>query len=646
MDWSLPVTIPQTRWTARAAIALLLAAGSLAWAQPPMNPGEQDQPPLGPGMRLPGGPGGMGGPGGPMGPERKLVKQFDTDGDGKLDIAEREAARKLIKKEKADRPNRMGPGGGMGGPMGMGGEDEEGKPGPMVAPGDVKPLTGDLYDASVLRTIFLDFDSSDWESELEDFYNTDVEVPAMMTVDGKKYPGVGVHFRGASSYFAVKAGSKRSLNVSVDFTDEKLALRTPAAAAKAGKDGKEGAGYTTLNLLNSHEDPTFMSSVLYSTIANRYIPAPRANFVRIVINGESWGVYVNVEQFNKDFVMRNFHTKEVGEKLAKGAGKEGHEARWKVKGNPGAKAGLEYTGESLAAYKQKYQIKSSDNDADWRDLVNLCKVLNTTPADQLEAALAPILDVDATLKFLALDVVLANGDGYWTRSSDYSIYKDAAGRFHLVPHDMNEAFQSTLMGPPGGGGGGPGRRPGGEGGAGRPEGGPNGGPQQGQQGRQGPDGPPGEGAPPAAGAPGQPRRGPGGMGRGQSGTELDPLVAINDPAKPLRSKLLAVPALRERYMAYVKEIADKSLDWRTLGPIVAANRALIEKSLEADTRKLTSIEAFRKSTNDDAPVSAAGAPTRREPMNLRAFADKRRAYLLAYEPKDSAKPEAGQGTGR
>lgn len=136
------------------------------------------------------------------------------------------------------------------------------------------------------------------------------------------------------------------------------------------------------------------------------------------------------------------------------------------------------------------------------------------------------------------------------------------------------------------------------------------------------------------------------MGRGQSGTELDPLVAINDPAKPLRSKLLAVPALRERYLEYVKEIAEKCLDWGTLGPIVAANRALIEKDLEADTRKLSSIEAFRRSTNDAAPEPATGAAARREPMNLRAFADKRRAYLLAYVPKDSAKPEAGQGTGR
>ena len=36
--------------------------------------------------------------------------------------------------------------------------------------------------------------------KLEDFHGTDVDVPAKLTVDGKTYPDVGVHFRGMSSY--------------------------------------------------------------------------------------------------------------------------------------------------------------------------------------------------------------------------------------------------------------------------------------------------------------------------------------------------------------------------------------------------------------------------------------------------------------
>ncbi len=63
--------------------------------------------------------------------------------------------------------------------------------------------------------------------------------------------------------------------------------------------------YKTLNLLNSHEDPSFLHTVLYSWIARSYIPAPKANLVRVVINGESWGVYVNAQQFDKTFLAEN-----------------------------------------------------------------------------------------------------------------------------------------------------------------------------------------------------------------------------------------------------------------------------------------------------------------------------------------------------
>ncbi|WP_202947346.1 CotH kinase family protein, partial [Zavarzinella formosa] len=350
------------------------------------------------------GPGGKGGGFGPMGgQERKIVKDFDKNNDGWLNAEERKAARATAK----------GGGGGFRGPKGgFGKGGEAGTPGPKVAVADAKTYPdAKLYEPNVLRTLFLEFENKDWESELEDFHGTDVDVPATLIVDGKKYPNVGVHFRGMSSYGMVSAGSKRSLNLAVDLADDKQRLY----------------GYKTLNLLNSHEDPTFMSTVLYSEIARKYLPTPKANFVKVVINGESWGVYGSVQQFNKDFTKENFNS-------SKGA-------RWKVRGSPGGGGGLEYLGDNVADYKRRYEIKSKDDDKDWKALIALCKVLNETPADKLEEALKPMLDIDGLLWFLALDVALINGDGYWVRASDYSIYMDEKKIFHMVPHDMNEAFR-------------------------------------------------------------------------------------------------------------------------------------------------------------------------------------------------------------
>ncbi len=544
-------------------------------------------------------PGGPGGPGGPMGQERKLVKQFDKNGDGRLNKQERQSAREFLKKERAKGPGRGRF--GFGPPPGMGGDEQEtAKPGPRLTPSEVESFAGKpLYEPTILRTFFLDFEDADWEAETADFYKTDVEVPATLTVDGKKYPNVGVHFRGMSSFFAVPEGRKRSLNVSIDFADPKQRLE----------------GYKTLNLLNSHEDPTFLHTVLYLQIARNYIPAPKANFVRVVINGESWGLYVNAQQFDKVFLGESFPSD-------KGA-------RWKVPGNPGASGGLEYIGDNIEEYKRRFQIKTADDPAQWKALIALCKTLNQTPPDKLEEALKPILDIEGVLWFLAIDNALINNDGYWTRSSDYNISRDERGKFHIIPHDANETFQAAMQfgfggpGGPGFGPGGAGRRPGG-----------------GPTAKAGPAGKGGPGGGSVGKRGGGPNRGPGGNfggGPPRGNVELDPLVGLDDTRKPLRSRLLAVPALRARYLDHVRTIARDWLDWQKLKPIVAEYRSLIEKEIETDTRKLSSLSEFQKSVGE-APQTK-GEPARGRPsMNLQVFAEERSKYLLNYRESKNAKP--------
>jgi hypothetical protein len=70
-----------------------------------------------------GGPAGPpGGFGGMMGQKTKLVARFDTDGDKRLNAAERKAARQFLEKERAEGRGPRG----FGGPGGMG-------PGPALA---------------------------------------------------------------------------------------------------------------------------------------------------------------------------------------------------------------------------------------------------------------------------------------------------------------------------------------------------------------------------------------------------------------------------------------------------------------------------------------------------------------------------------
>lgn len=543
-------------------------------------------------------------PGGPMGrAPLEVVSRFDKNGNGRLELdrEERRPAREYVKERRAAEPSGPGgfrPGGppGGGGPgrrFGGGGRGEPPKPGPRVSPADVAKHAGvPFYDTSVLRTLFLEFENADWEEELALFRDTDVEVPAKLVVDGNEYPGVGVRFRGASSYFMVGSGYKRSLNVSVDWSDEKQKVD----------------GVRTLNLLNSNGDPTFLRCVLYSIIARAYLPAPKANLVKVVINGESWGVYVNTQQFNKDFVAEWFPS--------------GKGARFKVPGSPRGGGGLVYRGDDPAEYARQYELKSDGGEGRseaYRLLIDLCRTLGTTPAEELESKLPAVLDVDGALRFLAVENVLMNSDGYWTRASDFSLYRDPSGVFHVIPHDMNEA-----LGPVGGPGGFRGGPPPGAGAA--PPGEPT------VEGRR-PDG-----------APPTPPGGPPGSG----GFKLDPLAGADDPGKPLLHRLLAVPAWREKYLGYVRSIAEEWLDWRKLEPIVAAQRALIEKEVAADTRKIDSLEAFRRGvgleSGEAAPPSGEGGG-RRHP-SLREFAEGRRSFLLDHPAIRKPRTAAADGAGR
>lgn len=483
-------------------------------------------PPFGPG---PGGGGGFGGP--PNREEVKLVSKFDKNGDKILDSAERKAALESLQKERSGEGGRRGPGPrGPRPPMNY--DEEPATPGPKMSPSDVKTYADEpLYSLKVVRTIFIEFPDANWEKEMAAFKNTDVELSAKVVVDGKTFNNVGVHFRGASSFDMVPEGRKRSLNLTFDFVDKDQKL----------------LGYRSLELNNSHEDPTMLRAVLYSHIARGYIPAPKANFMRVVINGEFWGIYCNSQPFNKDFVDDFFRTSQG--------------VRWKTPGSPRGQATLKYLGDDPAKYKGIYELKSKEDPKAWADLINLCKVLTETPADKLESALSPILNVDGALKFLALENALVNNDGYWVRTSDYSLYQDVTGKFHVLPHDYNETFAR-----------------------------------------------------------------PGGPGMRMQTGDLDPLLAVNDSNKPLLSSLLAVPAWRDRYLGYVKQIATTWLDWRNLGPLATDLQNLIAADVKIDTRKLDSTEAFFKALNEDIPGRGFG-PMGRGTIGLKNFASQRHAYL-------------------
>ena len=356
-------------------------------------------------------PGGMppfgGGRGGPRPPE-KLVHQFDENKDGKLTGAERDAALQMR--------------GGSGKSSLISEENlRDGVQSDVQASLASTPEgSPSLYDAHTLRTIHLRFHHDNWYEQMNAFYRTDIEVPAELIVDGKVYSDIGAHFRGTSSFFTVRS-EKKSFNIAVDY----------------GKDGQRLYGYKTLNLLNGHVDASFLREVLYNQISRDFIPAMKTNLVKLVINGENWGVYINLQQYNKDFLAEWFGTRGG--------------VRWKV--GPGRGGALNYTGDDPTTYQETYQLKTNNVEDPWTDLIALCKMLDeTTPDAKLSKNLPSLLNIDQVLWQLAVSNVFMDDDGYIHKGGDYAIYQDVKRRFHLIPHDNNESLRFGREGRGGPGG--------------------------------------------------------------------------------------------------------------------------------------------------------------------------------------------------
>ncbi len=457
--------------------------------------------------------------------EAKILKRYDKDGDGVLDAAERLSAMQdfgFDLTQAAQRPAT---------------------PARRLSPSQVRKYsTEPLFDEGVVRTIFLSFDTQTWESELAVFKNSDVQVPAMALIDGRMLRDVGVRFRGEPSYRNNSTGNKRSLDISLNFRHRNQSF----------------LGATRLTLLATGSDPSFLRTVMFMHIARQYYPAPGANFIRIVINGEDWGIYVNQQALDPAF------TAQVG---------AGRGPIWTAPIPSEARGGLEYWGEDPVPYQQFFELMNAGGRSpsqSWRSLIHLCQVLNETPPERLPAALAPLMDVDGALRFLAVDNALMNNESYYQRGALFGIYADERGRFHFVAHHATEALW-----------------------------------------------------PMAADRIRRENVRPTIMGFLPMG--LNPLAGADQPHRALLSRLLAVPEYRQRYLGYIRDINNKWLNWERFSALALQQQALIAEDVRRDEHKLFSTDAFEggliRSTNGKGDDGGNGI------VSLQKFVEQRHAFL-------------------
>lgn len=177
------------------------------------------------------------------------------------------------------------------------------------------------------------------------------------------------------------------------------------------------AGLTKLFLENSGQDATRLCKFIANgAFADGGIPAPRITQARVELNGRDLGLCVVSEAINKDFLKHHFTNAE---------------------GN---------------LYEAEFRDISADlkqdngTPGDQADIRELCAAATLRDPTQRKQALARRLQTDEFLDFLAIEMIIANWDGYAFQQNNYRIYHDpASDRMSFIPHDLDNTLSESGM---------------------------------------------------------------------------------------------------------------------------------------------------------------------------------------------------------
>jgi spore coat protein H len=277
----------------------------------------------------------------------------------------------------------------------------------------VLPENGPLYDDTTVPRIDITVnpDTLEW---IYDNPESDREFHAVFefnngTVNDKIDP-VGFRLRGNTSRNSKKKSFRVSFNT---FTN-----------------GGKYYGVEKLNLNGEHNDPSVMrSKIMWDILRKWEIPAPRANHVRVYINGNYYGLYMNVENIDEEFALSRF------------GNKDGNLYKCLYP------ADLAYLGADPDSYKlmsgdrQVYELTTNKEEDDYSDLAAFIDVLGNSPDDRLLCDLDALFNTYDYLKIMAADIFCGDWDGYiYNKNNFYLYHNTATGKMEYIPYDVDNTF--------------------------------------------------------------------------------------------------------------------------------------------------------------------------------------------------------------
>jgi len=221
--------------------------------------------------------------------------------------------------------------------------------------------------------------------------------------------------------FKDASGSDKTYDVTIRIKGQKGSKRPihdkPAFKIKLGK-GDRLFGLEQLTLNNMVQDRTMLHEALgYQLYEAAGVKVPSTGYARVSVNGEPYGLYLNVETIDRRFLKRQF----------------------------GDDRGILYEGaygvDLRAADVEKFQLDEGKDPARTQ-LKTLIRALDT-PGDDLFYGTAPQVDTPSFLAMMAAGTLLEDWDNYY-QSNNYRIYwNPSASRWAFIPTGIDQTFGSN-----------------------------------------------------------------------------------------------------------------------------------------------------------------------------------------------------------
>ena len=140
------------------------------------------------------------------------------------------------------------------------------------------------------------------------------------------------------------------------------------------------------------------------------------------------GLYTLVEPVDRAFLSDRFHS----------------DKGLLVK--PQGLRGIDFLGDDWEKYKGQYRPQSEATPAATRRLIDFARLVQREGDERFKNEIASYLDVDKFLRFMAVQALIANADGFFTLGYNYYLYLDpTSNRFVFIPGDQELAFANFLM---------------------------------------------------------------------------------------------------------------------------------------------------------------------------------------------------------